>query len=300
LNGEENKEVISSAGGKIEAVIKWQNNLQYEVRDVSITVKLSGNTLDKSSVQVDDGFYRSVDNTIIFNKVTNSALDSLDPGEFGVSNFSFSSFSPGSVTGSGLINPTLVLDISVSGSRVDFQGGVQDVLFADSRKIKITSDPQLLAKALHYIGPFQNSGPIPPKAEQETTYTITWTVTNPLNSLSNARVSAILPPYIKWLGTVSPARENVSYDSGTGLLIWSIGNISAGAGVTSSAKEMSFQISFLPSVDQIGLAPVLVGEMLLTAKDNFTLTEVSNSYPSLSTDLNGDPYFKDGSEKVVK
>ena len=44
-------------------------------------------------------------------------------------------------------------------------------------------------------GTFTNTGPIPPKAEAETTYTVTWAVTNPLNNLTDVRVSAILPSY---------------------------------------------------------------------------------------------------------
>jgi hypothetical protein len=158
----------------------------------------------------------------------------------------------------------------------------------------------LSAKSLHYIGPFQNSGPIPPKAEQETTYTITWTVTNPLNNLSGARASVVLPPYIKWLGAVSPDRENVSYDSGTGVVIWNIGNISAGAGTISSAREVSFQVSLLPSVNQIGTAVGLTGEAQLIARDNFTLTNVSDSFPMVTTNLSSDPYFKLDGEKVMQ
>jgi hypothetical protein len=292
LNESKGAEYVSGAGEKISAVINWQNNLQYEVSDVSIVVKINGNSLDKSSIQVNGGYYRSLDNTIIFNKTTNSTFASLEPGQSGSSNFTFSSFGVNSVTGSSLINPVISLDVSVSGRRVDYENGQNNVLFSDARRVKITSAPQLSGKSLHYVGPFQNSGLIPPRAEKETTYTITWTVTNPLNNLSGAKVTAVLPPYIKWLGAVSPDRENISYDESTGTLVWSVGNITAGAGKLSPAREVSFQISFLPSVDQIGTSPVLVGESQLIAKDNFTLTTVSDSLSALTTNLNSDPYFK--------
>lgn len=52
LNEESGAEYISSSGEKIKATINWQNNLQYEVSDVSIVVKMSGNALDKSSVLI--------------------------------------------------------------------------------------------------------------------------------------------------------------------------------------------------------------------------------------------------------
>lgn len=300
FNGNNTAEYISAAGGKIETVIKWRNNLAYEVSGVSLTVRINGNSVDKSSIQVDGGFYKSIDNTIIFDKTTNPDLARLEPGKEGESKFTFSSFGVKTVTGAGLSNPTITLDLAVKGKRVDYQGGLEDVLFSNSSRVKITSDPQLFAKALYYVGAFTNRGPIPAKAESETTYTVTWTVTNPLNNLSGAQVRAVLPPYIKYLSVVSPDREKIDYDAGTGQVVWNVGNVSAGAGTISPAREVSFQISFLPSVSQIGTAPELVGGATLTAKDGFTLTAVSDSFSALTTRLSSDPYFKVDAENVVQ
>lgn len=300
LDGDNSSEYVTTAGSKIQATINWRNNLAYQVSDVSILVRLSGNTLNKSSIQVDDGFYKSIDNTILFNKTTNKELAMLSPGQEGSSKFSFSSFGANSVTGSSLVNPTIVLDVFVNGQRVDYTPGQEDVLFSDSRRIKLTSNPQIFAKSLYYVGPFQNTGPVPPKAEQTTTFTVTWTVTNPLNNLSGAQVKATLPPYVKWLGVVSPDKEKVDYNSGTGVVTWNVGNIVSGAGTIAPAREVSFQISLLPSVDQIATVPELVGESVLTAKDNYTLTNVSSSFFGLTTRLSSDPYFKIDAETVVQ
>lgn len=300
LNGENTTEYVSSAGSKVETLINWRNNLPNEVTDVSIVVKLSGNSLDKSSVQAEEGLYRSIDNTIIFNKTTDPELARLEPGQEGSSKFSFGSFKVGTVTGLSLINPTIVLDVIVSGEQVNYRGSSDNILFSDSRKVKLTSSPQLFAKALYFVGPFQNHGPVPAKAEQETTYTITWTITNPLNNLSQAQVSAILPPYIKWQGVISPDREKVNYNPDTGQVVWAVGNISAGAGILSSAREVSFQISFLPSVNQIGTTPILVNEAVLIARDSFTLTTVTDNFSFLTTRLGSDPYFRAETEMVTQ
>lgn len=291
---------ISKAGSQINTTVKWQNNLPYDVSDVSIVLKLTGNAIDKSSFQIDGGFYRSIDNTIIFDKTTDPVFADLQPGQSGESSFSFSSFNSSSVTGAGLINPTIVLAVSVKGKRVDYESGQNDVLFSDSHKIKITGDPRLFAKALYYVGLFRNTGPLPPKAEQETTYTVVWTITNPLNDLSGTKVSAVIPPYIKWLSAVSPSQEKVNYDESNRIVTWEVGNVSSGAGTTLPAREVSFQISLLPSVDQIGIAPSLIGDTTLTAKDNFTLTPVTTSFTSLNTQLKSDPYFKPETDIVAQ
>ncbi|MFA7252736.1 MAG: hypothetical protein WC027_02665 [Candidatus Paceibacterota bacterium] len=301
FNGENSSEYVSTAGEKVEVIIKWQNNLAYQVSDVSLAVKMSGNILNKASVRAEEGFYRSVDNTVIFNQSTDPNLKILDPGDSGESKFVFESFGINSVTGSGLSNPIINFTISVEGQRVDYGSNqAEDVLFSDTRKVKIASAPQVFAKALYYIGPFQNTGLIPPKAETESTYTITWTVTNPLNGLSGVRVSTVLPPYIKWLDTVSPASEKFSFNETTRELIWSVGNVSSGAGTISPAREASFKISFLPSVDQIGQSPNLVGNLKLEAKDTFTGTATDGSFGAVTTSLTNDPYFRIGQEKVVQ
>jgi len=300
FNGQTGAEYISTAGSKIETTIKWRNNLAYDVSDVSLIIKLNGNIFNKSSVQVSGGYYRSVDNTIIFDKTMNKDFAILEPGASGISKFTFSSFGVGTVTGSSLSNPTISFSIDILGKRVDYNTGEENISFSDSRRIKITADPQLSAKVLYYIGSFENRGPIPPKAETETTYTVVWTVINPLNNLSNAKVSAVLPPYVKWQSLSSPNQENVDYNDSTRTVTWNIGNISSGAGIVSPAKEVSFQISFLPSVDQIGKSPLLIGQAVLSARDNFTLTPTSDSAFELSTFLTSDPYFKTGGQNVIQ
>lgn len=291
FNKVDTKEYISYTGGKVETLIKWRNNLPYEVADVSIMIKINGNALNKSSIDVSEGFYRSIDNTIIFDKSTDRDLASLNPSESGESKFTFASFPVSSVTGAGLSNPTITLDIFVKGRRVGYDGDQNDILFSDSRQVRLTENPRLFAKALYYVGPFQNKGPVPLKAEQETTFTITWTVTNPLNNLSSVRAVATLPTYMTWLSSISPKNEKISYDPNTRQITWSIGNISAGAGIYSPAKEVSFQIGILPSVSQIGTTPELISAVTLLGRDIFTNTDVTADFQVLDLRLTSDPYF---------
>jgi len=300
FNGEDVDEYVATAGEKIEVIIRWRNNLSYQVSNASILLKIDGNAIDKSSVRADSGFYRSSDNTIIFDKTTNSVFKNLGPGASGESKFEFKSFSPSSITGSGLSNPTVVLTILVKGEKTDYGANPENVLFTEERKIKLTSAAQLFAKALYYIGPFKNTGPIPPKAETESTYTIIWTVTNPLNNLSAVRASAVLPQYVRWLDKVSPSQEKVSYNEDTREVSWSLGNVLAGAGRISPAREVSFQISFFPSVSQIGAVPNLIGESTLTGRDPFTNKTFTSILSTLNTRLNSDPYFKVGLEEVTQ
>jgi hypothetical protein len=300
LDGSSANEYVSSAGSKINALINWHNNLAYEVSDVSITVKINGNAYDESSLRVTNGLYNSIDNTIIFNKATDKTLAILEPGTSGASRFSFDSFSVKSVTGSALTNPIIYVDVTVKGKRVDYSDGPEDFFFSDSRKIKLTTNPQLSASALYYVGAFKNTGPMPPQAEKETTYTITWTATNPLNNLSGVQVAATLPAHVKWLSSITPGQEKVDYNEDTRAVVWNLGSVLAGAGTISPARVVSFQVSILPGVDKIGSVLDLISAASLTGRDSFTLTGVSSSFSGLNTRLNNDPYFKEGNEIVIQ
>lgn len=299
LGGVSDDQVVAFPGIPVEGAITWQNNLPYPVSDISITIKLRGNALDKSTVQVDGGFYRSIDNTIIFNKTVDPTLASLAPGETGTAKFTVGSFSTNSVTGAALSNPQIYLDLSVSGTRTDQGNNVSEVLFTDSKSIKIAAEASFAAKGLYYVGPFTNSGPIPPKAEKETKYTISWSIGADVNNITGVKVVSSLPSYVKWLGFVSPTNEKINYDSSTGQIVWNVGNILAGTGSASPAREIFFQVSLLPSVSQIGTTPVLINAATMSGKDSFTGIQVGGTSDSLSTDLSSDPYFKFDSGQVV-
>ena len=290
----------STPGSMIKGVITWSNNLSYDVSDISIIVKLDSNLFNKESLIVSGGFYNSNENIIIFDKRTDPGLANLSSGEIGKGEFSFNLVNINTLSKLGLSNQEIKLDVSVNGRREDYISGSEVLLFSDSRLIKLTSDLNILSKSLYYTGPFKNTGPIPPKADIETTYTITWTATSPLNSFSNAQMKAVLPIYVKWLGIINPQNERVSYNENTNSVIWNIGNVEAGTGRFLPAREVSFQISFIPSLSQIGSSPVLVGEANLTAKDDFTLTNISNLIKAVSIDIFNDPYFNPDHNIVVK
>ena len=49
-------------------------------------------------------------------------------------------------------------------------------------------------------------------AGTETTYGIVFTLTNTTNKIENAKLTAVLPSYVRWVGVFSPASENLSFN----------------------------------------------------------------------------------------
>jgi hypothetical protein len=300
INGSTSKEVVVGSGQAIRADLLWQNNLAVQVYDVSVQVKFRGGILNKSSFQVNNGFYNSLDNSVTFDKQKNNSLASIAPGDQGDTSFTFSSFSSASKTGSSFINPDIYMDVSVTGKRAQGDNVQQEVLYSDSKRIKIAADLKLLSAGYHTVGPFENSGPIPPKVEKETTYTVTWTVSDLLNDINNGKVSTVLSPNVKWLGFTSPSSENITYSPLGGQVVWDVGNIKAGTGITAPARTASFMVSITPSLSQVGTNPSLIGEATLSGTDSFTGVTVSDTKPSLNTDIRSDPNFLSESGKVVQ
>lgn len=298
LDGNFSNELVSKSGKVIRGDVLWKNNLTTPVKDVEIQIKFKGETLNKSSVYTDLGFYKSIDNTIIFNKTNNQSLESVAPGESGSFSFSFGSLN--SYSGLSMTESSINLDIIVNGKRLEGNNVPQEVLYSGTKTVKIATDARLSSKALHWSGPFENSGQMPPKAESETTYTVIWTITNTSNKIKNAKVTATLPIYVKWLSQTSPESENISFNSVGSEVVWDVGDIEAGAGIDSPPKEVAFQISFLPSLSQEGQSPIILNETTLGGTDTFTSTSVGEVRSALTTTLKFDPDFKYTEDKVVK
>jgi hypothetical protein len=299
IDGDINKTVAISSGENVKGNIIWTNNLPDTIYDLETIISIKGNILDKSSLSVNGGIYKSLENQILFNKETQPSLSSLLPGASGDGSFNFFAFSTMSKAGSSFSNPEIIFNISIQGRRTDSASTQKEIFYSETKTVKIISNLSLLSRGYYFVGPFQNIGPIPPKAERETTYTITWTATNPTNNVTNAKVSSSLPPYMKWTGKISPINEDISYDSINNQITWNLGTIQAGVGTTLPVKEVSFQVSLTPSLSQVGSSPDILNSAIITGTDSFTGTTITETKQIINTNIKTDPNMIDKGGVVV-
>jgi hypothetical protein len=298
VNGSSNKEVAVDVGGDIQTHIDWRNNLAERIHNLVVQIKLSGPTLDKTTVRVEDGFYNSSQNTIVFDRGPNPNFIVVNPNDEGSLSFDFSTLLPSSNSLTAFANSQIGMDIMVLGTRAE--SGGQETLYADSKVIKISSQLKLLARGFRTVGPFENSGPFPPKADQQTTYTITWTATNSFNNISGARVSAILPQNVVWTGFTSPDTENITYDSSSGQIVWNVGDMRSGTGITYPSKDLSFQVAVTPSITQIGSVVTLLNESTISGTDTYSLSGIGETKSSVTTNITSDPQYIENIGRVVQ
>lgn len=292
LNGDPADTVLAPPGESVNALLSWQNNLTVPISDAQITVKFSGNGFDPSQVFTQSGFYRSSDSTILFSKDTNRELSQLLPGTSGTGAFSFMPKSAAALA--GVANPTITLAVSIAGNRLS-QSGVPEVVSSTVTKtVKVGTSVEFSSRVLRSTGPFTNTGPVPPKPNTETTYTIELTAKNSVNAIAGAQASMTLPSYVRFTNAVSPV-GSVTYDERTRTVTWKVNDLAG-----SATTKASFQVALLPSVSQSGTSPVLVSEQTFTATDRFTKGPVSARAERLTTQFPEDASYRPGQGVVAE
>lgn len=291
VNGATGSQFAIDTSTPIHGSINWTNNSDTKVNDLQIQAKISGNAVNAKTIQVDQGFYDSNQGTITWDANSESQLRDVNPGDSGTLSFSMSPLSLFSAASGILSSPTINIDVSVSGKQD--VGGFNTTSLNDfaTATVHVISDVAFTNKALYYSGAFTNSGPIPPAVGKTTTYTVVWSVSNTANNISGASIHSTLPPWVSFVGKVSPASEDLTYNATTQEITWNIGAIQPGTGITKDAHTVSFQLSMKPSVSQVGSIPTLINEAVLTGHDDFANVDMSTKKPLLNTLLSQDPTF---------
>ncbi|MFA6463611.1 MAG: hypothetical protein WCV55_01240 [Candidatus Paceibacterota bacterium] len=300
LNGDPVESFIASINKEIDAVIKWQNNLNVPISDGQIVATLSGDIVDMNSLKSQTGIIRTSDKTISWSKFESEKLAEILPGQGDVAEFRFSTMSSKSAGFSKIRNPVIQIDVNVQGKRISETNVPEDINSTISKKIKVDTFATLAAQIVHSSGPFENQGSIPPKLNKPTEYTIIWTVSNTFNDINGTQVVAILPNFLSWTGVSSPTTEKISFDSNNRTVTWDLGKVLATGGSVSGLRQVAFQISFTPTLNQVGNRQDLIERSSLSGVDAFTGHDITINSGPLGTNLPTDPSFVYGDEVVSK
>ena len=154
---------------------------------------------------------------------------------------------------------------------------------------KINSRLEISQKGFFQDEIFGNSGPLPPKVGESTTYTVIWQAKNYYNDVKNVKIKATLSPGVKLTGRISPENSRLTFDSQSKEIIWEIGDLQAGTGKITPAPNVAFQISFTPDFSQRGLIPLLVSQAKIIGEDYWTGENLEVTSPAIDTALPDDP-----------
>lgn len=270
INGSAN--YTASPGEILNYQIFFRNIGSTPFDDLFVIVKLDGAALDMSTINASRGQVQSNSNMIVWDSKQVSQLRRLAVQQEGEINFSVKLKDSWTPSGSDGSDAVITNEVNISQITQKFT-------------TKVSSGLAISQKAFYQNSIFSNSGPIPPKAEQATTYTITWDIKNYFSDVKNVKVKAILPVNVILTGQILPQQEfsKFSFDSASREIVWSAGDISKGVGVSGNPLSIYFQVSLLPQSSQVGSPISLMGQANITGENQFTGTIVLSSDSAINT-----------------
>ena len=251
-------------------IFHWINNLSVKLENLRLTAKLSGEILNQSTVAAGQGYYSSVDNTITWNKNVIAEMLNVDAGARNDLEFQLAAKPLIKPDGTVYKNPQINISAIITGTRTSEGFDHEDISTNLNKTIKVDSLIKLKSQTWQRTGPFTNTGPVPPKVNQATTYTINWNLTNTSNDITNAKVEATVPLGVSWVGLMSPSSEDVNYDDVTRKIIWNAGYLKADTGYGLGARQVSFQLSFVPTINLADQQAILLENVNFSGLDSWS------------------------------
>lgn len=278
----DNSSVINLDSSKTQNFeIIYKNNTRDIIRDAKITLEIKGDVLNEASVNVPKGFYKSLDNTVTWDKTTEPKLSQIAVGESG--NLTLTMASLNLVNDIQVKNPELSFKALVEGTRYSEDDVPEEIVNEIFKTIRYQTVVYVNPVTLYYDGPFENSGPFPPKVDQKTEYTVSFNILNSSNRVSGGKLQMRLPNYVEFENQTWPSTENVTYDSRNRIVTWDIGEIKEISGFSGDGRKMAFQVSIIPSITQKGSVPDLAESITFTGTDLFTGNAIQKQLGNVDT-----------------
>ena len=269
---------VASPGETLHYQVFFRNIGSTPFDNLFMVVKLNSPALDMSTVQTEDGGQVQVDNNmIIWDYAEVPQLKSLDVQQQGEVDFYVKVKNEWLPSGTETDNTVINNEVNISQ-------------IAQKFTIKVSSGLVISQKGYYQSSDISNSGPIPPKVNQATTYVINWEIKNHFSDAKNIKVKAVLPKNVSLTGQIMPQDEasNFSFDSASREIVWSVGDIQAGTGVTGDPVTLSFQVSLTPNISQKGSVAPIIGQVQVSGENQFTNTAITSQDSGVDTMLPDD------------
>jgi len=230
ING--NPEYSPLPGEWLHYEIFFKNTSDSSLENLLLLSTLSGDIFDFSTFKSDTGSLQDNQKTVVFDWQKNSSLKLLQPLEEGRVDFWIKL----KESSSDIQNPVLKNTVVIGQTRQEFT-------------TKLSSTLEFSQKGYFNDKIFENSGPLPPKVGESTTFTIVWKIKTTFSPLKDIKIKANLQKNINFTGKISPEEEvsKFSFDSDFREILWTVGDLNE-----QESKTLSFQISLLPERKDAG------------------------------------------------
>ncbi|OIP76094.1 MAG: hypothetical protein AUK06_00595 [Parcubacteria group bacterium CG2_30_36_18] len=278
--------VFQQINGSPKYLVDPEDQLHYEIFfknvgaetlfNLSLMTTLIGDIFDFQTLKAPEGDFTLGDNSIVWDWKRVRALQFIEPGEEGKVEF--------------WIKLKKDWEIPSLEGKTEIKNQVYLSQVKEEFSNKVNSKLEISQKGFFQDEIFGNSGPIPPKVSEATTYTIIWLAKNYYNEVKNVKVKAFLPQNVKLTGKIFPeeAIEKFTFDSQSREIVWNVGDLKVGNGVLNPAPNISFQVEFTPDETQRRSTPDLISEAKISGEDSWTGEDIEAINPSINTTLPDD------------
>lgn len=272
-----NPKFTASPGDLLHYEVFFRNIGEEFLNDMFLLVTLNGSAFDFETVRAPEGDFTPGDNSIIWDWRRVKNLQLLSPQSEGKVEFWVELKDEWEIKNLEDKNREIKTIIFLSQAKEEFTN-------------KVNSKLAISQKGYFNDEIFGNSGPLPPKAGEATTYTITWQAKNYYNEVKDAKVKAVLPKNVSLTGKIFPQEQTdkITFDSQSREIVWNVGDLAVGQGILTSAPNISFQVAFLPGESQKGQIPEIIGQAEIIGQDEWTGETLRVSSPSINTALPDD------------
>lgn len=279
-------DIAVSPGDDLSYAIHYRNDGNFGVRDAIITVEIDPTLLDMSRLSLRNGAYDVARKIIVWKASDVPQLSRLEPGAEGSVDFNVPVMDK--VDASNGKNLSIKTVAKIDSLDIPTPIGANKIIGSNTLLVRLKSSVDVATAVLYTDTAFPNSGPIPPKVGQETSYTVHLSVSNSLNDIKQSRLSIILPTGVHYNGKYAPTENTLSFNERSNELVWELGTFSATNG---KSRDLAFQVSITPSPDQAKQQLTLVNSMVFTGKDTYTNQDIRVEKGNQKNFLKTDPVY---------
>ena len=252
------------AGDDIHYSVIFTNDSDIPLRDAIVTLNLEGDVVDFETLQLDNrGDYQQDERRIVWKAADVPELKVLEPKESGRVSFSVKAKTQLPVDNENDHHFFVTSIASIDSEDIPSQLRENKTVLSNVASLPIGAKV-VISSDLKSV-----SGTSPLKVGKKGIYEVMMRIDNINNDITNAVVHIPLPTHTTFEGG-----DSVEYNERTNEIEWNIGDIKHGAGVTSDSVTTSFDVSIIPSIDQVNDVIVIIKEQKFTGLDSYTNLEV--------------------------
>lgn len=264
-------ELTADADTALEYVVSFENTGPSGLTNLTLEVGFTPDIWDVKTLSVGDGGALKSGNLIRWDGVSVPALRTLEAGQKAEVTFSVQPLRQLAITGLESKNFAVTTTPTIKIGSTGVNGNPVTVKYKADIAAGVTSTTII--------------GPNPPVISQESTYQITWTLTDLYNDLEGARFVGSVPAgaaFVVGSGHVS-AGEDLVFNAATGQVLWNIGKVPANTGKQTASLTATFKITLTPQANAQGKKLLLVSKQQFTARDVWTSEDRTAPLPDVNT-----------------